>query len=132
MELGEDAVWWDMSRWQRGRHRGKVIHKNKEGQEYLTPYGPPGEVVALDGLFLAAKKRVIDDVSLKKPKYFEGEWDFYDIHYTTQAFLKGYQNKVMDINIFHNSRGELVGRDSWHKNREAFIKNNSFPIEIKG
>jgi len=37
---------------------------------------------------------------------------------------------VMDIKIFHNSRGELVGRDSWHKNREAFIANNDLPIEI--
>ena len=100
MELGEDAVWWDLSRWQRGRHRGKVTHINPQGKEYLTTYGDPGEVVALDGLFLAAKRKVIDDIGLEKPEYFEGEWDFYDIHYTTQAFLKGYQNKVMDITMF--------------------------------
>ena len=131
MKLGPDAVWWDQTRWQQGKHRGKVIHINPQGQEYLTPYGPPGDVVALDGLFLAAKRKVIEDVGLEKPEYFEGEWDFYDIHYTSQAFLKGYTNKVMDINILHNSRGELVGRDSWHKNREAFIANNEFPIEIK-
>ena len=131
MSLGVDAVWWDQTRWQQGKHRGKVIHINPQEQEYLTPYGPPGDVVVLDGLFLAAKRRVIDDVKLSKPEYFEGEWDFYDIHYTSQAFLKGYTNKVMDMNILHNSRGELVGRDSWHKNREAFIANNQFPIEIR-
>tara|TARA_R100001163_G_C5040286_1_gene178569 strand:- start:656 stop:1348 length:693 start_codon:yes stop_codon:yes gene_type:complete len=131
VKLGSDAVWWDQSRWQQGKHRGKVVHINPQGREYLTPYGPPGDVVTLDGLFLAAKRKVIDDVGLEKPEYFEGEWDFYDIHYTSQAYLKGYTNKVMDINIFHNSRGELVGRDSWHKNRDAFIKNNEFPIEIK-
>jgi hypothetical protein len=130
MKLDADAVWWDQSRWQQGKHRGKVVHTNPQGQEYLSTYGPPGDVVTLDGLFLAAKRKVIDEVGLEKPKYFEGEWDFYDIHYTSQAFLKGYKNKVMDINIFHNSRGELVGRDSWHKNREAFIANNEFPIEI--
>ena len=131
MKLDADAVWWDQTRWQQGKHKGKVVHINPQGQEYLTPYGPPGDVVILDGLFLAAKRKVIDEVGLEKPKYFEGEWDFYDIHYTSQAFLQGYTNKVMDINILHNSRGELVGRDSWHKNREAFIANNEFPIEIK-
>jgi hypothetical protein len=131
MELGPDAVWWDQTRWQNGRHRGKVIHLDPQGQEYWTPYGPPGQVVTLDGLFLAAKRKVIDEVGLEKPNYFEGEWDFYDIYYTSQAFLKGYTNKVMDITVLHNSRGELVGRDSWHKNREAFITNNEFPIEIK-
>jgi len=131
MQLGPDAVWWDMSRWQHGKHRGEVIHIDPTGREYITSYGPPGEVVVLDGLFLAAKRRVLDEIGLEKPEYFEGEWDFYDIHYTSQAFLKGFTNKVMPLRILHNSRGELVGRDSWHKNREAFIANNDLPIEIK-
>jgi hypothetical protein len=131
MELGPDAVWWDQTRWQYGKHRGEVLHLDPEKKEYITQYGPPGEVVVLDGLFLAAKRRVLDEVGLEKPEYFEGEWDFYDIHYTSQAFLKGFTNKVVNMRILHNSRGELVGRDSWHKNREAFIANNVFPIEIK-
>jgi hypothetical protein len=80
---------------------------------------------------LAAKPKVIEDVGLSRPEFFEGEWDFYDIHYTTQAHLKGYSNQVIDLNILHNSRGELVGRESWHKNREAFIANNDLPIELK-
>jgi len=130
MSLGPDAVWWDQERWQQAKHRGVVTHVDPKGKEYVTPYGPPGDVVTLDGLFFAAKRKVIDAVGLDKPTYFEGEWDFYDIHYTSQAFLKGFTNKVMDIKIFHNSRGELVGRDSWHKNREAFIANNDLPIEI--
>jgi len=130
MSLGPDAVWWDQERWQQAKHRGVVTHVDPKGKEYVTPYGPPGDVVTLDGLFFAAKRNVIDAVGLDKPDYFEGEWDFYDIHYTSQAFLKGFTNKVMDIKIFHNSRGELVGRDSWHKNREAFIANNDLPIEI--
>ena len=131
MRLGTDAVWWDQTRWQRGKHRGTVFHIDPQGKEYKTHYGEPGDVVVLDGLFLAAKRRVIDEIGLEKPKYFEGEWDFYDIHYTSQAFLKGFTNKVVGLNILHNSRGELVGRDSWHKNREAFIANNELPLEIK-
>ena len=142
-KLNENAVWWDHELWKQGYLRGKVIHvadprKLPESQfgigqqifEEDTFYGPPGEVVALDGLFLVARPHVIEDVGLSKPDYFEGEWDFYDIHYTTQAFLKGYKNKVMNINILHNSRGELVGRDSWHKNREAFIAHHNLPYAI--
>ena len=129
--LGQDSVWWEQNRWKAGKHRGKVVHLNKQNQEYETYYGPPGDVVVLDGLFLAAKRKVLEDIGLQKPEFFEGEWDFYDIYYTSQAFLKGYTNRVLDLNILHNSRGELVGRDSWHKNREAFSSKNTFPIEIK-
>jgi len=129
--LGESAVWWDLDRWKDNRHKGKVMHLDKLGREYMTKYGPPSDVVVLDGLFLAAKPKVIEDVGLKKPEYFKGEWDFYDIHYTSQAFQKGYTNKVIDLNILHNSRGELVGRDSWEENRQAFIEKTQLPLEIK-
>ena len=129
--LSESAVWWDQDLWREGKHRGKVYHLNKVGEEYMTYYGEPDDVVALDGLFLAAKAKIIRDVGLEKPDHFEGEWDFYDIHYTTSAFLKGSTNKILDMNILHNSRGELVGRDSWHKNREAFIEKNDLPIKME-
>ena len=128
--LGPDAVWWEQNRWQQGFHKGKVTHINSHGKEYLTHYGPPDDVVALDGLFLAAKAKTIKEIGLHKPDYFEGEWDFYDIHYTSTAFLKGYTNTILDMDIVHHSRGELVGRDSWHKNRAAFIENNKFPIRV--
>ena len=129
--LSENAVWWDQTIWQAGGHRGKVWHLGEMNRPYLTEYGPPDDVVALDGLFLAARADVIRKIGLEKPKYFEGEWDFYDIHYTTSAFKEGFVNKVIDLNILHNSRGELVGRDSWHKNRLAFIENNELPIKIE-
>lgn len=130
MKLDSEAVWWDASLWQAGKHRGTVHHLDPQKKEYVTHYGEPGDVVVLDGLFLAAKRKVIDEISLKKPTYFEGEWDFYDIHYTSQAYLKGYTNKVISLNILHNSIGELVGRDSWYKNKQAFINNNDLPLEI--
>ena len=129
--LGKNAVWWDQDVWVAGKHHGKVLHINPQGREYVTFYGKPDDVVVLDGLFLAAKAKTIREVGLQKPEYFEGEWDFYDIHYTSQAFLKGYTNKVLNIEILHNSRGELVGRDSWHKNREAFIKHTKLPLKIE-
>ena len=129
--LSENAVWWDMNQWKLGKHHGMVNHLDPQGKEYTTKYGPEGDVVALDGLFLAARGEVIRDVGLNKPKYFNGEWDFYDIHYTTTAFRKGYSNKAINLNILHNSRGELVGRDSWHENRAAFIANTELPMKIE-
>ena len=129
--LGHDAIWWEQNRWQKDLHRGKVTHLDPQGKEYLTFYGEPGDVVVLDGVFLAAQVKTIEKLGLDKPEYFEGEWDFYDIHYTSKAFLEGYTNKILDMDIVHHSRGELVGRDSWHKNREAFIKHTSLPLYIK-
>ena len=40
-------------------------------------------------------------------------------------------DKAVDIKIIHHSLGELVGRDSWHKNREAFISKTELPLQIK-
>jgi GT2 family glycosyltransferase len=128
--LTQNAVWWDQNTWRLGAHRGKVAHINEKGETYDTNYGPFGQVVVLDGLFLASKKRVLDEIGLDKPEYFEGEWDFYDIHYTSQAHKAGFKNYAVDIPIIHHSRGELVGRESWHKNREAFIRKNSLPLML--
>tara|TARA_R110000744_G_scaffold99308_1_gene191731 strand:- start:1024 stop:1722 length:699 start_codon:yes stop_codon:yes gene_type:complete len=129
--LGKDSVWWNQERWGQGYHKGEVFHVTKETQKLdRTVYGPNGQVVVLDGLFLAAKAKVLEEIGLEKPDYLEGEWDFYDIHYTHSAHQKGYINKTVPLSIIHHSRGELAGRDSWHRNRELFIKKNEkeFPI----
>lgn len=129
--LDNDAIWWDHSRWKAGLHRGHVFH-GKSNYEYdNTYYGPPDRVVAMDGLFLAAKAKTLSKIGLDKPEYFEGDWDFYDIHYTMKAHQMGLINKVVPIMVLHNSFGELAGRESWHKNREAFIKNTELPIKCK-
>ena len=131
-DLGTNAVWWDREKWRAGKHRGRVYHVHPgEKQPVDTFYGHPGEVVALDGLFLAARARSLKKIGLEKPEYFEGQWDFYDIHYTTKAFQLGLKNKAVDIKIIHHSLGELVGRDSWHKNREAFISKTELPLKIE-
>ncbi len=130
--LGQDAVWWEIEKWRAGKHRGRAYHIQPDKKVPVeTLYGFPGQVVALDGLFLAARAKTISRVGLKKPEYFEGEWDFYDIHYTTKAFSLGFTNKAIDIKIIHHSIGEIAGRDSWHKNREAFISNTELPLQIK-
>jgi len=126
--LGQDAVWWNHANWAKGKHKGLVYHVTEDGKLNPTEYGPSGKVVALDGLFLAARKEVWDAIGLEKPEYFEGNWDFYDIHYTTKSHLLGYNNYALGFKIIHQSSGEVAGRDSWHKNREAFINNTKLPL----
>lgn len=129
--LSEDAVWWNQDNWKKGLHRGCVHHQeNGAGEILKTVYGNPGSVVCLDGLFLAAKSSTIKKVGLQKPKYFSGDWDFYDIHYTVEAFKAGFTNKAVFINMIHHSLGNLVGRESWHANRTAFIENNNLPMRV--
>lgn len=130
--LGEDAVWWNHENWKKGLHRGRVFHVDKKsGQLENTMYGFEDDVVVLDGLFLACGGHLAKKLDFSKPEYFEGDWDFYDIHYTTQAHIMGYRNAVRDLQIVHHSRGELAGRDSWHKNRRAYIDNTDLPLEIE-
>jgi len=128
--LSEDAVWWNRGVWQAGKHRGFVLHGTDIKTAEYTIYGNPGRVVCLDGLFLAVNGKTLQSLNLEKPTYFEGEWDFYDIHYTVQAHKKGFYNTVEPIFMIHHSKGELVGRDSWHKNREQFIKHTTLPIKV--
>lgn len=128
--LGTDAVWWNHENWKSGKHRGFIFHGNKFNFEGVTSYGACGQVVVLDGVFLAAKASTLRSIGLEKPTYFEGEWDFYDIHYTYKAHQMGLRNMVAPILLCHSSKGELVGRDSWAKNREAFIRNSKLPCTI--
>ena len=128
--LTQDAMWWNREVWTAGGHKGFVVHGESLTSSQYTYYGEPGRVVCLDGLFLAINGKSLKKLDLVKPEYFEGDWDFYDIYYTTQAYKKGLYNTVEPIFILHRSRGELVGRDSWHKNRTAFIEANQLPMRV--
>lgn len=134
-ELATDAVWWNKDCWEGGLLRGKVRHGLTLEDSYETAFGPSGspygEVVVMDGLFLVTKASTLRAIELKKPYYFTGGWDFYDIYYTSKAFRKKYKNYVIELDILHNSKGELSGRKSWHENKEAFIKRNDLPLKIK-
>ena len=121
--LKNSCVWWeDLNKNTEYMNplSGFVLHGKKEGAMYGSWYGPYGHVAVLDGLFLCAKGSTLNSINLKKPKFFEGDWDFYDIYYTTQATLKGKKNYTIPIQVIHESIGDLVGRESWHKNRLSF------------
>ena len=131
-KLSESAVWWDLNLWKQQFHSGYALHGDNLADGDPSYYGKYGQVVALDGLFLVAQAKTLQKIDMKKPKSFSGKWDFYDIWYTIQAHKAGLKNYTIPVVLLHNSRGELAGRDSWHKNREAFIKKYkaSFPIEV--
>ena len=62
-DLGKDAVWWDREKWRAGKHRGRVFHVHPDQIHPVdTLYGFPGEVVVLDGLFLAARAGTISQI----------------------------------------------------------------------
>lgn len=128
--FSEDAVWWNQEVWRRGLHSGLVYHGEDIIKADQTYYGPCRQVAVLDGLFLAASGRTLRAINLEKPSYFQGDWDFYDIYYTTQTCKLGLKNKTLPIHLLHNSAGSLVGRDSWTKNREAYIANNRLPLIV--
>jgi hypothetical protein len=118
-QLFNDAIWWN---WYNPQHMsGKVIH-GSSSSNHLTTFGDCGQVAVLDGLFLACRASTLNIISMIKPITFEGNWDFYDIYYTIQTSLLGLKNKTVPIMVRHESMGELAGRDSWHKNRKAFIE----------
>jgi hypothetical protein len=118
-KLTPPSVWWNQEIWKAGGHRGYVFHGSKE-QMQSTWYGAPGQVLVMDGLFLAARAEVLEKVNLAKPKEFTGDWDFYDLHYTMTAHKMGFKNYVEPIMIRHESFGNLAGRQSWHDNRLIF------------
>tara|TARA_R110001599_G_scaffold278933_2_gene480247 strand:+ start:1705 stop:2397 length:693 start_codon:yes stop_codon:yes gene_type:complete len=119
--FGETAIWWNKQEWMAGHLSGYVYHGTDNISMYPTYFGNLGDVVVLDGVFLAATKRTLRSIQLTQPKGFEGKWDFYDIFYTFQTFRKGLKNYTLPLQVRHESGGEITGRDSWHKNREAFI-----------
>lgn len=126
--LDHNAVWWHGNKGDRGPLRGIVYHglglTSKE--TYPTFFGQAGPVVVMDGIFMAARLSVWESIQLKRPEEFVGLWDYYDIFYSIQTFLAKKTNIVANIPILHNSKGELVGRESWAFNRGAFIK--MYPI----
>lgn len=128
--LTKDAIWWNQEMWQQRQHTGIVWHGPDPISAEATYYGPYGQAVVMDGLFLAASGKTLREVKLGHPDYLTGGWDYYDLHYTMTAHKKGLKNKTVPINILHNSKGEIVGRNSWHTNREAFIRRHKLPITV--
>jgi hypothetical protein len=85
----------------------------------INYFGPPHQVVALDGLFLMCRWGVLKYL-LKKPDYLTSNWDFYDIHLTLSAHLDGYNNFAVPLIVMHESDGFM--RPDWFVSLEEFSR----------
>lgn len=131
--LKENAVWWDKEVWNSGGLRGLVIHGDYLRKSVPTTFGRYGDTIVLDGLFMAAKYKTIKQLDLKKPDSFVGNWDFYDLWYTWQAYQlsKAKHNKAVPLLICHKSVGMGATGKEWDESRLAFIKHVGLAEEIE-
>lgn len=127
-ELGKDAIWWNARRI--GKSSGFVFQGKDIKTMVPNYFGMYRNVVALDGCFFGAKLGVIKTIGLDKPGYLTSDWDFYDIHMTVSAHLKGYNNYAVPLIIKHESSGEM--RDQWYKSRDEFISRHKqyLPLSV--
>ena len=122
------GIWWN---WSKPIYMSGRVDHGLKGQEHGTYFGPYGNTVVMDGVFLACNGTTAKGLKWLKPSAFTGKWDFYDLFYTFQSYLLGFTNRTVPIMIRHESPGQM--RESWHKNREAFISmyNDKLPAEVK-
>ena len=83
-----------------------LILSKENGEIYGTHYGPSRSSSShWMAYFLAARKEVWEaSGSRRNHNTFKGEWDFYDIHYTTKSHSLGYKNYTVPIDLIHHSR----------------------------
>lgn len=85
---------------------------------YDLPGGSRRPIQALDGLFLAVNRRVLDSLRFDE-ETFTG-FHLYDLDFTYGAFLKGFCLDVCDdLGIVHASAGNYAGRE-WPLYAAAF------------
>jgi hypothetical protein len=115
--LEQPCIWWD---WNKKENLSGGIFHGTTMSRYWTQFGNLGQVVVLDGVFLACKASVLKSILLQSPQEFSGRWDFYDIYYTFQAHLNNFKNYTIPLTLRHESSGNP--RESWDANRRAFIE----------
>jgi hypothetical protein len=116
--LPKNAIWWDY--WSDLRVngnplRGSVSHSHND-QVYTSYYGPYGEAVVMDGVFLACRPCVIESIGRWPTGYYN--WHFYDIDITLRAHLAKLKNWVVPLPLYHGSIG--TPGDAWEKARQTF------------
>jgi Glycosyltransferase like family len=91
-----------------GRLFGQVVHPGANGGFDVEVYGAPspavGGMVAMDGLFLAARRESAQSVGWDAD-LFDG-WHLYDIDFTYRAAQAGYRlGVVSELGFLHQSNG---------------------------
>jgi hypothetical protein len=89
-----------------GHQFGQVVHPNNKGTLDVEVYAAPapivGGIMAMDGLFLAARREAVERVGWDG-ETFDG-FHFYDIDFTFRAALAGLKLAVVpELGFFHSS-----------------------------
>lgn len=100
---------------------GQVVHPLREGVFSVEIFGAPRPVIdriqALDGVFLAARRSLLDSIRFDAETF--DHFHHYDIDFSYQAYQAGFHVAVAnDINLFHQSRGRYD--EKWIRSAEKF------------
>lgn len=120
-QLPPDGAWWNARK--TGNARGFVFQGVENESMYPNYFGKSGQVVVLDGCFLAATYKTIKTVGLDEPEYLKTGWDFYDIHLTYKAHLDGFSNYAVPIIAMHESSGQM--REGWYHAKDNFMRQHA-------
>ena len=119
--MPQDGAWWNARR--TGDARGFIFQGTDATTMYPNYFGKSGQVLVLDGCFLAATFKNINTIGLAEPDYLETGWDFYDIHLTYKAHLEGFANYTIPIIAMHESPG--IMREGWFAAKDKFLRNHA-------
>jgi GT2 family glycosyltransferase len=98
---------------------GIVAHGKNLVPEKLSVYGPPNqEVELLDGLFLAATAKTIQDNDLNFDERFS--FDFYDLDFCRQARAKNLKLGTVPLSVIHESEGNF-NTTAWRSGYQIYI-----------
>lgn len=125
--LDKDPVWWNSR--QKDETRGFVFQGGNDTEMFPNYFGVYGQTIAMDGCFLATTVGVLQSIGVVQPKYVTSPWDFYDIHLTLTAYLKGFTNFAVPIIVRHTSRGEM--RQGWHISKQEFARHHARNLPAK-
>ncbi|HTV48964.1 MAG TPA: glycosyltransferase [Phycisphaerae bacterium] len=85
---------------------------------YSTPSACVSGIQALDGLFIAVRRQVLERVKFDE-KTFEG-FNCYDIDFTFTAYLADFKLAVAcDLPVIHQSRGKF--NETWLRDAQKFL-----------
>ena len=123
---GMAGAWWAARN--TGETRGIVFQGNENTTMTANWFGISGQVICLDGLFMAISYEKLKLLGFEKPHYITSNWDFYDISNSFNAHLKGFNNYVAPIIVRHDSPGTL--RDEWVVAKNQFCKYNAQHLPV--
>lgn len=121
--LNKTGIWWQTSK----DHLAGAVTHTHGGKTYTSAFGPFGPCVVMDGVWLACKRSLIEDLFGWVPH--EG-FHYYDIEMTLRAHLAGKRNMVVPLPLLHGSIGELS--PEWYAARDRFLLQygDKLPIQV--